>query len=209
MDKTLLSPDGEKPSDLELRFAIDLDLRADPTNTEAPRRLSGYAAVFNSPAKIRSWSGDFSETIAPGAFADSIKRNTDIRLLHEHDYGQLLARTAAGNLRLSEDSKGLRFEADLPDTQLGRDVYEQVRVGNLRGMSFGFSPVKMTQTRDAQGNLRAVEHQSVDLREVTITSVPYYPKTSVALRSLFATPTTPGPDLSLRARLARARLPAA
>ena len=38
----------------------------------------------------------------------------------------VLGRTTAGTLRLSEDSRGLKFECDLPDTTAGRDTYESV-----------------------------------------------------------------------------------
>jgi uncharacterized protein len=177
------APDGPTPAEFELRFAIDPEIRAEDA---AQRRMVGYAASFDTPAKIRTWAGEFEETIARGAFADSLKKRGDVRFLLEHDPRALLARTSAGNLVLTEDQRGLRFEATLPDTQLGRDTYEQVRVGNLKGMSFGFTPMKTKTAYDDRGRLRSVTLEAVDLREVTITSLPAYPRTSVALRSLLA-----------------------
>lgn len=174
--------DGEAPSELDLRWSVEPEMRAED---DATRRLTGYAATFNTKAKIRSWSGDFDEVIEAGAFADALRSGGDIRLLVEHDPRSLLARTSAGNLWLTEDTKGLRFDVMLPDTQLGRDTYEQVRVGNYRGMSFGFLPVKTRTQYDDKGRLRSVALEKVDLREVTITSLPAYPKTSVDTRSLF------------------------
>lgn len=195
--------DGETPSDLEVRLAVDLDMRA---VDDGPRMLRGYAATFNAKTKIRSWSGEFEEWLDPGCFAETLAKGTDVRALLEHDYRSLLARTGAGNLILEEDQRGLKFTMNLPDTQLGRDTYENVRVRNFTGMSFGFNPVKMKQDFDEKGRLIRVSHQSVDLREITITSVPAYPKTSVAVRSLFAVPAPVlGGDLILRSRLARLR----
>jgi uncharacterized protein len=197
--------DGETPSDLEVRFAVDLEMRA---VDDGPRMLRGYAATFNAKTKIRSWSGEFEEWLDPGCFAETLAKGADVRALLEHDYRSLLARTGAGNLILEEDQRGLKFTMNLPDTQLGRDTYENVRVRNFTGMSFGFNPVKMKQDFDDKGRLIRVSHQSVDLREITITSVPAYPKTSVAVRSLFAAHApVPGGDLILRSRLARLRAP--
>lgn len=192
----ILELDGEKPSDLDARCLISVELRAED---DAKRLLSGYVATFNNKAKIRSWSGEFEEWIEPGAFADSLRSGRDIRYLFEHDPRALLARTSAGNLTLSEDAKGLRISAQLPDTQLGRDTYEQVRVGNLKGHSFGFLPIKTKTTFDDRGRLRSVALQQVDLREVTITSMPAYTRTSVATRSLF-TPSGGAPVNPLAAR---------
>ena len=198
-----IEQDGETPADLEVRFAVDMEMRA---VDDAARTLRGYAASFNAKTKIRSWSGEFEEWLEPGCFADTLGKNSDVRALVEHDYRSLLARTTAGNLVLEEDQRGLKFSMSLPDTQLGRDTYENVRVRNYTGMSFGFLPLKMKQDFDDRGRLIRVSHQSVDLREVTITSMPAYPKTSVAIRSLFATSgAPPGDDLSLRFRLAKLR----
>lgn len=195
-------PDGATPSELEIRFAVDLEMRA---VDDTARKLSGYAATFKTKATIRAYYGEFTEWLEPGCFADSLSKGTDVRALVEHDYRALLARTSAENLVLAEDGKGLRFEMKLPDTQLGRDTYEQVRVRNYTGMSFGFLPVKMDQEFDKGGRLIRVAHQVVDLREITITSMPYYPKTSVALRSLCAPAGTPGGALDLRLRVAKLR----
>lgn len=197
-----LEQDGETPAEFELRWAPDAELRALDDQT---RRLSGYAATFGTPTKIRSWSGEFDEVISVGAFGETLRSGADVRLLVEHDPRSLLARTSAGNLTLTEDQKGLRFEVTLPDTQLGRDTYEHIRVGNYKGMSFGFRPVKTRTQYDDKGRLRSVTLDSVELREVTITSMPAYPKTSVAVRSLFTRSEAPTDALSLRLRLAKLR----
>lgn len=197
-----IEQDGETPADFELRWTNDAELRAVDDQT---RRLTGYAATFNTPTKIRSWSGEFDEVIDVGAFSDTLRSGADVRLLVEHDPRSLLARTSATNLTLAEDAKGLRYEVTLPDTTLGRDTYEQVRVGNYKGMSFGFRPVKTRTQYDDKGRLRSVSLQSVDLREITITSMPAYPKTSVALRSLFTRSADQADTISLRLRLAKLR----
>lgn len=191
--------DGKSPSELELRFNLDVELRAED---DSARLVKGYAAMFNSKTKIRMYGGhNFEEWLNPGCFARSIEGSKDVRFLVEHMHFMLLGRTGAGTLTLTEDKRGLAFEAVLPDTTLGRDTYENIRNKNYPGMSFGFLPVKNRTEYDDRGRLIRVQHDEVDLREITVTSMPAYPKTSVAVRSLA---TRPAPDnLALRARLAQ------
>ena len=98
------------------------------------RRLVGLAAPFNSPTQI----GGFREVILPGSFRASLASGADVRALVDHDDDKLLGRTRSGTLRLAETGKGLEFELDVPDTQLGRDTLTMAQRGDLSGCSFGF-----------------------------------------------------------------------
>ena len=136
------------------------------------RKLTGYAARFGTEARI----GTFTETIAPGAFRGSL--DGDVLALVDHDPGKLLGRTRTGTLRLNEDDTGLRFELDVPDTNLGRDVLAMAERGDLGGMSFGFHV-----TRDHWSG-RKRELRAVDLREVSVVhAFPAYQGTEVQARS--------------------------
>lgn len=164
-------------------FRFTTELRA--TGTANKPTLRGYAAVFNERANI---GGQFVEVLMPGAFARCLKNNPDVRALVDHEPAKILGRTLAGTLRLSEDSKGLRCEIDLPDTQLGRDTYTSVQRGDLSQMSFGFSTVDETVVpiSDAPGILR--ELHDVDVYDVSVVAFPAYEGTSIsarALRSMF------------------------
>lgn len=155
------------PNGLECRAAIEL--RA------SGRRLQGYAATFGTPAAI----GGFTETIRAGAFSASLAAGADILALVDHDPGRLLARTSSGTLRLSEDSRGLSFELDVPDTQLGRDILTMAERRDLGGMSFGFRVKDEAWPARDKRELRAV-----DLIEVSIVHAhPAYSQTSVSARA--------------------------
>jgi HK97 family phage prohead protease len=79
------------------------------------------------------------EVIRPGAFANALKENQDVRALFNHDATFILGRTKAGTCRLSEDARGLYFEADLADSQILRDlVVTPMRRGDLDQCSFAF-----------------------------------------------------------------------
>lgn len=108
----------------------DLEVRAEGNGMT----LRGYAAVFNSPSQPLP----FIETIQPGAFRDSLKSRNDVKLLWNHDTSTVLGSTRAGTLRLIEDARGLLVEADLPDTQAGRDAATLILRGDVTAFSFGF-----------------------------------------------------------------------
>ena len=117
---------------IERREAVftDLEIRAEGDGMT----LRGYAAVFNSPSQPLP----FIETIEPGAFRDSLKSRNDVKLLWNHDTSIVLGSTRAGTLRLIEDSRGLLVEADLPQTQAGKDAAISISRGDVTAFSFGF-----------------------------------------------------------------------
>lgn len=142
--------------------------------------FEGYAARFNSPSE--PIGGKFVEYIAPGAFQRSIKtRGYDVKLLWNHDTGQVLGSTRAGTLSLSEDSIGLRAVATLPDTQMGRDAATLIKRGDVAGMSFGFQVPAGGDEWSQDGLTRTLTN--VKLHEVSITPFPAYPSTTASVRN--------------------------
>lgn len=138
--------------------------------------ISGYAAVFNSPTIIGDW---FEEVISPGAFSKTISENGDIRALFNHDWGQVLGRTKAGTLRLSEDDRGLKFEVDLPNTSVARDLVESLKRGDINQCSFGFIPTIEEWDDSVEPMKRTIKE--VDLFEISVVSIPAYEDTEVSL----------------------------
>jgi HK97 family phage prohead protease len=171
------------PDGLERRAAAEI-------RAAAGRRLEGYVATFGAEARI----GQFTETITPGAFSASLAAGRDVLALVDHDPGRLLARTGSGTLRLAEDSRGLAFDLDVPDTSLGRDILALAERRDLGGMSFGFKAAAEAWPARDRRELRAV-----NLIEVSVVlAFPAYGQTSIAARSL--------PDDTLALRLRRLRL---
>lgn len=121
------------PSGLETRGGV-LELRSDA----AGRRVSGYAALFNEETRI---GNSFTEVLRPGCFSGSLD-GRDVLLLSDHDPTKVLSRVKAGTLKLSENGKGLYFEADIAPTSAGDDALSLLRSGNMGGASFGFHVIK-------------------------------------------------------------------
>lgn len=150
-------------------------------NVVSPARLAGYCAVFNSCSQDL---GGFVEYITPGAFKSSLANASHIRALYEHDSQKLLGRVGAGTLKLKEDSKGLHFELDLPNTHYANDLCELVERGDISGCSFGFQVPKGGDEWEMRAGQLTRKLNKIDLHEITITSTPAYIDTEVAKRSL-------------------------
>jgi uncharacterized protein len=167
-----LKIDGPQVKEPELRVNhTQLEVRQDGMT------FTGYASVFNSPSEDL---GGFIEYVAPGAFKRSLQSRNEIKLLWNHDSGEPLASLRGGTLRLTEDSTGLRVEAQLPNTTRGRDVAELLRTRVIDSMSFGFNVIKDSWSSD--GRTRTLE--SVRLSEVSVVSFPAYTATTATVRSL-------------------------
>jgi len=138
-------------------------------------RLSGYAAVFNSA----SVPLPFKEVIAPGAFRKTLSETPDVRLLVNHE-GLPLARTKNGTLTLTEDELGLRFDADIADTQEGRDIYTLVSRGDVDQMSFAFRVIRQKWNNDRTE--RMLTEVSLADGDVSVVTYPAYPATTVEAR---------------------------
>ncbi|HGO9409091.1 TPA: HK97 family phage prohead protease [Bacillus cereus] len=143
---------------------------------EQPSKITGYAAVFNSKTTIGGW---FDEVIEPGAFARSLSENSDIRALFNHNWDNVLGRTKSGTLRLEEDEKGLKFEIELPNTSVGRDLAESMSRGDINQCSFGFWITEENWDYNVEPALRTIEE--VELYEISVVSIPAYDDTEASL----------------------------
>jgi HK97 family phage prohead protease len=137
----------------------------------------GYAAKFDQPSENL---GGFVEYVERGAFSRSLKSRNDVMLLWNHDAGQPLASTRSGTMKLTEDEVGLRVEARLPETTLGKDLAILLRDKIVGKMSFGFNVIK--DSWNSEGNERRLK--SVRLFEVSAVVWPAYTQTSATVRGL-------------------------
>ena len=159
-----------------------VELRASQRGENYIADIYGYAALFDTRSELLY--GMFFEQIAPGAF-DGVLDN-DVRCLVDHESGNILARSSAGNMRFGVDKKGLWYESGVPDTGVGRDLMLNMKLGNIRESSFGFSIARNGDewSYDEEGReIRTIKKIS-RLYDVSPVAFPAYADTEVALRSL-------------------------
>lgn len=166
---TLFGPDG-----IELRVG----------EGETPHRFVGTIPFLSLSQDL----GGFKERLMPTAFKSSLASGQDIRALVDHDAAKLLGRTSNGTLRVAPGEKGLAVEMDLPDTSYGRDIRTLVARRDIRGLSFGFKVREGGQRFLKEGGLTVRELHDIDLREISVVSLPAYADTDVAIRSAVIDP---------------------
>lgn len=146
------------------------------------RTIEGYALKFNTLSKDL---GGFREIISPEALANTDL--SDVRCLVDHDFSEVLGRTAAQTLELAVDNVGLHFRCQLPNTSYANDLYESINRGDINECSFGFVVKDDSQTWTQQDGTYIRSLDSIDeLYEISIVSIPAYEGTDavVAQRSL-------------------------
>lgn len=140
--------------------------------------LEGYFAVYGDIYNV--WEGA-TESIAPGAFSDSI--SGDVRALYNHDDSLILGRTSAGTLVLKDDSHGLwgSIKINRNDSD-AMNAYERIKRGDVTGCSFGFNiESEETEYRD-DGTVHWTITKVNPLYEVSPCVFPAYGATTVSAR---------------------------
>jgi uncharacterized protein len=165
---------------LELRH-VKAELRASKAGKP---QIFGYAATFNVNAQLPG----FRECIRASAFTRAIRDNQDTVCLFNHDMNLVLGRTTSGTLRLKQDSKGLYYTCDLPDTEAGRNAHTSISRGDINGCSFAFKMVeggqKWSEGRAADGSFFVQrEITDCDLLDVSPVTYPAYSGTAVDARA--------------------------
>ena len=142
----------------------------------------GYGSIFNSRSNDL---GGFYEYIAEGAITDDVVNSSDIRALINHNMDKILARSVngSGTLKLNTDSKGMRYEFEIPDTSYGKDLKINMQNGNLNQSSFAFTLADNGDewsTDDDGNNIRTI----TKIDKIFDISIVTYPAYSQAERDL-------------------------
>lgn len=156
----------------------------DPENEN--KVVTGYATTFNQPYLLRDF-GDYrvEEQIDSRAFDECDM--SDVIMQYDHT-GRVFARNKNGTLGLEADDEGLKITADLGGTEIGRQLYEEIRGGYTDKMSFGFKVGEdsRTETYDSERNkvivLRTIR-KVAKLYDVSAVSIPANDATSISARA--------------------------
>ena len=147
--------------------------------------VEGYATTFNQPYELYSEPGyRVLEQIAPGAFAECDM--SDVIMQYDHE-GRVFARNKNGTLSLSADAIGLKIVADLGGTDIGRQLYQEIKGGYTDKMSFGFvvAEDKRECVIDHESGIETITRTITKIKklyDVSAVSLPANDMTSISAR---------------------------
>ena len=116
-----------------------------------------------------------TEIIGKTAFNKTLSDKSEVRALWNHNDNYILGNTKSGTLTLENTETGLMCRCEFPNTSYANDLYEIIDRGDVKTMSFGFTPVKFEDTEN--GKTRTLKE--VKLHEVSYgVTFPAYPETT-------------------------------
>ena len=146
--------------------------------------ITGYASVFfdgTERTEFELFPG-VRERVDPSAFDKTLSRGDDVRALFNHDPTQILGRSTSGTLRLRTDAIGLRYDVDLGESSIARDVAEHIQRRDVTGSSFAFLIREEDwETLESGVDIRTVKQ--ADLFDVGPVTFPAYEGSAVELKS--------------------------
>lgn len=145
--------------------------------------VEGYASTFNQPYPLYSEPGwRLLEQVAPAAF-DAAEMD-DVIMQYDHA-GRVFARKSNGTLEISTDEHGLKIRADLGGTEIGRQLYEEIKGGYTSKMSFGFAVDKDERDTTKEGDTTTVLRTITSIKklyDVSAVSLPANDATEISAR---------------------------
>ena len=147
--------------------------------------VEGYATTFDQEYTLYS-VGDYElrESIDRHAFDETDMK--DVIMQYDHE-GRVFARKSNGTLQLETDDHGLKIRAELGGTEIGRQLYEEIKGGYTTKMSFGFTVSKQERTEEEiEGKI--IIHRKITgikkLYDVSAVSLPANDATEITSRNL-------------------------
>lgn len=139
--------------------------------------VEGYASTFDKYLLLTIDGEDYFERIEPTAFDNADLSDVVFRVDHE---GRVYARSSAGSVEIWHDDKGLGQRTDLGRTQMARDLFADIEVGNYPQMSFAFVVADDGDYFDMATNTRVIT--KIDkVFDVSPVSFPANPNTSLSV----------------------------
>ena len=117
-----------------------VEIRCELRSENGGRHISGKAISFDT----QSNDIGFIEILHRGCISQELIDSSNIVFLYNHDYNQVIARANKGKGTLNIDLRddGVYFDLEVPNTTMGNDLLENIRLGNITQCSFGFNYAK-------------------------------------------------------------------
>lgn len=169
----------------QYRNFTDIEIRAKQDDeAEENFRVKGYATTYNEPYVLCSFDDcEIREQVDANAFNECDM--SDVIMQYDHN-GRVFARISNNTLALTSDDHGLLIDADLGGTEIGRQLYEEIKGGYTSKMSFGFTvdddAVEEFTEDDKRVYLRTITKIG-KLYDVSAVSLPANDGTEISARS--------------------------
>lgn len=127
--------------------------------------FKGYASTFGGSPD------SYGDIVVEGAFSRSLsaggRNGFGIPLLWQHKSDEPIGIWSL----ISENKKGLQVEGQLAlNTTKGKDTYELMKMGAVKGLSIGFNPVEDGYSIDDKKKIRYLN--DIDLWEISVVTFP-------------------------------------
>ena len=161
------------------------NLTLDVRDADEGMIVEGYATTFNQPYQLYADNSMIiNEQVDARAFDGA--QLSDVIFQYNHE-GRVFARMSNGTLGISIDDTGLAVNADLGGTEIGRELYEEIKGGYTTKMSFGFR-VNDEQWESREENGKHLEIRTITgiskVYDVSAVSIPANDGTSISVRNL-------------------------
>ena len=171
----------------EYRAMNPMQIRSMAEEKDERKLVEGYATTFDSAYTLFD-TGDYEvrEVVDRHAFDDCDM--SDVIMQYDHQ-GRVFARTRNNTLQLEANDHGLKIVADLGGTEIGQQLYEEIRGGYTDQMSFGFivAEDEKTYTEDHTTGKTTVLRKITKiskLYDVSAVSIPANDQTTISARNL-------------------------
>ena len=151
------------------------------------KTVEGYATTFGNEYELYS-DGNYRvmESVDSNAFDGCDMSDCIMQYNHE---GRVFAAVRNGTLEVKPDEHGLACRADLSGTELGRQVWEEIRGGYTRTMSMGFRVGKHDRrVEEDEETGKITVHRRIlrfsKLFDVSAVSIPANDATEISVRCL-------------------------
>lgn len=143
--------------------------------------VEGYAAKYERYVLFEMGDQKVFEEFMPECFRDCDM--SDIIFQFDHA-GKVYARQSNNTLTVEPDSIGLFICADLSKTTAARSMYEDIHVGNVTKMSWGFMPDYDSLEVIENGNEITIRHHKIKkIFDVSAVSIPANNETEIQARN--------------------------
>ena len=144
--------------------------------------VEGYATTFDEPYHLYYYDDkghEVKEQVSRNAFDNTDM--SDVIFQYDHE-GRVFARLSNDTLKLNVDDHGLFIRAYLGGTEIGRNLYEEIKGGYTNKMSFGFTVTDDSFEEDGSDYLRTIKSIG-KLYDVSAVSIPANDFTEISARN--------------------------